>query len=73
MNITVQYDLKNDFYSKRFLRENSYWYKYLNRSHFYLKEFKNEMKKGYNLTFEDKLDRFSKNLDKVSDIIDIFS
>ena len=38
-----------------------------------LKEFKEEMKKGYKLTTEDKLYRLSKNLDRVSDIIDIFS
>lgn len=73
MNITVLYDLKRDFNNIRFLRENSYWYKFLNRNPFYLKDFKDEMKRGYNLTFEDKLDRFSKNLDKVTDIIDIFS
>ena len=73
MNIFVQYDLKNDPNSIRFLRENSYFYKYLNRSSTYLKDFKEEMKKGYKLTTEDKLDRLSKNLDRVSDIIDIFS
>ena len=73
MNIFVQYDLKNDYNNVKFLRENSYWYKYLNRNPLYLKEFKEEMKEKYKLTFKDKLDRFSENLDRVSDIIDIFS
>lgn len=73
MNIYVQYDLKSNYNNIKFLRENSYWYKYLNRNSVYFKDFKEEMKDKYKLTTKDKLDRFSKNLDKISDIIDIFS
>ena len=73
MNIYVQYTIKNDLNSMKFLKEYSYWYKYLNRNPMYLKEFKDDMRKRYNLTFEDKLDRFSKNLDRISNFIDIFS
>ena len=73
MNIFTLYDLKSDLNNIKYLRENSYWYKYLNRNSYYLTSFKEEMKERYKLTTRDKLDRFSKNLDKVSDIIDIFS
>lgn len=73
MNLRALYSIKNDYTSTKFLRENSYWYKYLNRSDSYLKDFKEDMKDKYKLKFEDKLDKFSKNLDRVSDIIDIFS
>lgn len=72
MNVYTYYELKNDLNSVKYLRENSYWYKYLNRDGSYVKNLKEEMKVGYKLTFEDKLDRFSKNLDKALDIIDIF-
>lgn len=73
MNVYTLYEIKNNPNNLKYLRENSYWYKYLNRDSSYIKNFKEEMKVGYKLTFEDKLDRFSKNLDRVSDIIDIFS
>ena len=73
MNVITQYDLLTDPNNIRFLRENSYWYKYLNRSNLYLKDFKEALKVKYKLTPKDKLDRFSKNIDRISQIIDIFS
>lgn len=73
MNLNIQYNIKSDINKIRFLRENSYWYKYLNRNSNYLTEFNNEMKIKYKQTSKDKLDRFTKNIDKVSQLIDIFS
>ncbi len=73
MNIIIQYNLKANPNLVRYLRVNSYWYKYLNRSNSYLGEFEKEMKVRYKLTPKDKLERFTKNIDKVSQIIDIFS
>ena len=73
MNITVQYEIKSDYRYIKYLRENSYWYKYLNRNINYIKPFKDDMKKSYKLTFEDKLDRFKTNLDRAKDFIDIFT
>lgn len=73
MNVYTQYSVKADPNLLRYLRENSYWYKYLNRSTYYLEEFRQEMKTRYKLTPKDKLERFTKNIDKVSQIIDIFS
>ncbi len=73
MNIICQYELKKDYRYINYLRENSFWYKYLNRNSNYLKPFKEDMKKGYKLTFEDKLDRFKTNLDRAKDFIDIFT
>lgn len=73
MNIDLQYKIKSNFNYIRYLRENSVWYKYLNRSPIYFNEFEKEMKIKYKMTTKDKLDRFSKNIDKVSQIIDIFS
>lgn len=73
MNLYTQYNLKNNPNNLRFLRENSDWYKYLNRNTSYLKELEREMKIKYKLTPKDKLDRFTKNIDRVSQLIDIFS
>lgn len=73
MNLELQYKIKSNPNYVRFLRENSYWYKYLNRSQMYFNDFEKDMKVKYKLTTKDKLDRFSKNIDKISQIIDIFS
>ena len=73
MSIDLQYKINSDPNYVRFLRENSHWYKYLNRSSNYLPLLEKEMKIRYKLTPKDKLDRFTKNIDKVSELIDIFS
>lgn len=73
MNINVQYRLKSNYNYIRFLRENSFWYKYLNRDSIYFDKFDREMRSKYKLTTKDKLDNISKNMDKISQIIDIFS
>ena len=73
MNLNLQYRIKSNPNYIRFLRENSSWYKYLNRSPNYFAQFENEMKVKYKLTSKDKLDRFSENIDRVSQLIDIFS
>ena len=73
MNLILQYKIKQNPNYQKFLRENSNWYKYLNRSPYYLTEFEKEMKVTYKMTTKDKLDRLSNNLDKISQIIDIFS
>ncbi len=73
MQLSLQYKIKSNPNYLRFLRENSNWYKYLNRNVSYFGEFEREMKVRYKLTPKDKLDKFSENMDKVSQIIDIFS
>lgn len=73
MNVNTQVSLKSDVNYLRFLRENSYFYKYLNRNSSYFPSFKEEMKVKYKLTPVDKIDKFRKNIDKVSQLIDIFS
>ena len=50
MNLNLQYRINQDPRLKTFLRENSYWYKYLNRNELYYKEFINDMKDKYKLT-----------------------
>ena len=73
MNLILQYKIRQNPNYQKFLRENSNWYKYLNRSPYYLTEFEKEMKVTYKMATKDKLDRLSNNLDRISQIIDIFS
>ena len=73
MNLILQNKIKQNPNYQRFLRENSNWYKYLNRDSSYFSSFEKEMKIKYKMTPKDKLDRLSTNIDRVSQIIDIFS
>lgn len=73
MNLIIQYKIKSNPTYLKFLRENSNWYKYLNRDQMFFSEFEKEMKVKYKLTPKDKLERFTESIDKVSQIIDIFS
>ena len=56
---------------KQFLRENSYWYKYLNRSNIYYKDFINDMKKKYKLTTQDKINKVINNINMVNTFLDV--
>ena len=53
------------------LRENSYWYKYLNRSPIYLKQVEEEAKKKYKLTTTDRIEKISNSISLVSNILDV--
>ncbi len=54
-----------------YLRENSYWYKYLNRSPIYLKKVEEEAKKKYKLTTTDRIEKISNSINLVSNILDV--
>ena len=73
MHIDIQYRIANNHNYKRFLEENSYWYKYLNRNRLYFKDFDNSMKKQYKLTTEDRIDKMREGIDTISKIMEILS
>ena len=56
---------------KKFLKENSYWYNYLNRNPDSIKYMEEEMKKKFNLTTEDKLKRMNNNITIIKEFLDI--
>lgn len=66
---TINY-INNNELLKRYLKENSYWYKYLNRG-VSVKLLEEEMKSKYKLTTEDKIERFKNNLIMITKFIDI--
>ncbi len=71
MNIELQYKIKSDINQRKFLRENSYWYKYLNRSNIFYKDFINDMKDKYKLKPSDKINKISKEIEMINKILDI--
>ncbi len=67
----VKDKLDNDPRFKRYLRENSNWYKELNRDPNSYNNFVKEMKKKYKLRTIDKIDNFVDTVDLVTKIINV--
>ena len=71
MNLNLQYRIHQDKRQHQFLRENSHWYKYLNRSELYYKDFINDMKDKYKLKPIDKLNKISQDIEMVRTFLDV--
>lgn len=69
MSIETQIKLKSNINYLKFLRENSYWYKYLNRSNQFFKDFENEMKITYKLRPTDRISKAIDTFDMVQTIL----
>ena len=69
MQIVIQYTLQNDPKMHGFLKENSQWYKELNRNSKNYELFVKKMKKKYRLNPTDKISDTIDNIDMVSTII----
>ncbi len=65
MNLECIVRIKNDAMIQKYIRENSYWYKILNRNPSMLNELIEEMKKEYKLTTADKINEISDKLDLI--------
>lgn len=71
MRLDIQYQINQDERQKMFLRENSYWYKYLNRNSVYYKDFINDMKDKYKLRTTDKLNKMMDNINLMKNFLDV--
>ena len=71
MQLDLQYRIKQDEKQIMFLRENSYWYKYLNRNNKYYKEFIDDMKDKYKLKPTDKINKMMDNINMVRTFLDV--
>lgn len=71
MNLNLQYQINQDPKQKQFLREYSYWYKYLNRNEKYYKDFINDMKVKYKLTSTDRLNKMLDNINMISTFLEV--
>ena len=71
MEIETILKLKNDPHLLRYLREHSYWYKYLNRDPSSIKIMEEEMKDKYKLRASDKIERFSKTIETMRMFMEI--
>lgn len=71
MRFNTWMNINNDPIQKEFLREYSYWYKYLNRSDKYYKEFINDMKQKYKLTTGDKINKIVEDINMFRTFLDV--
>ncbi len=71
MQVQTRIIINNNPDLKRYLKEHSYWYKYLNRNPIYLKEMEEAMKKDYKLTTSDKIQKIGENISFVSNLLSV--
>ena len=71
MSLELQYRINSEPRLEQFLRENSYWHKYLNRSNTYLKPFISDMKDKYKLKTTDKINKLTNNISMVRAFLDV--
>lgn len=70
MDLIIQQKLETDPKMAQFLKENSYWYKELNRNSDNYKDFLNAMKEKYHLKVSDKINDAIDGIDLVSGILE---
>ena len=70
MVLDLQFRIKNDERLKQFLKENSYYYKYLNRSPSYLKDVIEDMKDKYGLKPSDKINKMIDNISLMNSFLE---
>ena len=71
MRLDLVYKIKSNNNLHRYLKENSYWYKLLNRNPSLIKKMEEDMKKAYKLTFEDKLNDLNSKINLIKGFMDI--
>lgn len=71
MTVETQIKIKNNPYLYRYLRDNSSWYKTLNRNSNAIKDMEIEMKQAYKLNLSDKIDDISKKIEMIRTFMDI--
>ena len=69
MSLELQFKIKNDKNYLRFLRENSHWYKYLNRDINNFKFFEEEVKTAYRLRPTDKIGKALDTFDMIQSLL----
>ncbi len=73
MNIATQIKIKGNPYLYRYLRENSWWYKQLNRHPSSINELEEEMKSAYKMNPSDKIDQISRKIEMLRTFMDVIN
>ena len=73
MSLDNQLYLNNNLILKKYLHENTKYYKLLNRDPSFIYILEKYMKEQYKLTLPDKIDKFKEKLDMLNTFIDILN
>ena len=71
MVLDLQFKIKNNPNYGRYIRENSHWYKFLNRDPNNFQYFKEEVKEKYRLRPQDKIGNIAEKLNMIKSLMDI--
>ena len=71
MQVETRIKIKSNPNLYRYLRENSYWYKYLNRSPLFIRRLEEEMKEKYRLRSVDKIENISNSLNLIKSFLEV--
>ena len=71
MNVETQLKIRSNPYLYQYLRDNSSWYKTLNRDPNSIKQMEIEMKNAYKLNLTDKIDNLNQRIEMIRTFIDI--
>jgi hypothetical protein len=70
MTLDIIFRINKDENLHRYLRENSYWYKLLNRDPKLINKMNEDMKKAYKLTLEDKVSDLTSKINLIKGFLD---
>lgn len=71
MDVRTQIIIRSNPNIYRFLREESYWYKYLNRNPESIKDLEKTMKNKYKLTTQDRLEKMGNSISLLHSFMDV--
>ena len=69
MTLELQFKIKNNPDYLRYLRENSIWYKILNRNPLMFKKFEEEVKRTYQLRTSDKINKTLQMIELLQNVV----
>ena len=69
MILDLQFKIKNNPNYQRYIRENSYWYKILNRNPLMFREFEEEVKDRYHLRTSDRISKALDTLELIQNVV----
>ena len=72
MDLSVQFKLNENNLLHRYIRENSYWYKILNRNPSLISNITDEMKDKYKLHTSDKIEEIGNKISMIESILKVF-
>ena len=69
MTLDIQFRIKNNPHYQRYIRENSYWYKILNRDPSRIKEMEELAKEKYQLRPTDRINRMLETVEMLQTLM----